>query len=417
MISYNKSKIILKKSVIKLGEEFININKCLNRVTSKNIYANSHYPSENNAAFDGYAIKSSDTHKLNKKTLNKFKIIGSIAAGNKPLKKKIKKFDTVEIMTGALIPKSFDTIIPIEQIDFYPNKKNARYILLNKRISKFEHVRFKGSDYKKGDLLISQGTILQSNHILALRTFGIKKIKVKKKPNILFFSTGNEITNRDDISDWEIRNSNRHYIDSLNHNFLFNFKDGGILRDYQSNLFKSNINKMLKSKIDLIITSGAVSAGKFDFVPSVVNSFQLSYYFKSVAIRPGKPILFAKIKGKPKVVFGLPGNPISSAACFRFFVYPYLRSLLGIKEEISFKAILRNEFRKKKNFTRFVKSKLSTTSNGKLEVKILKGQESFRIKSFIQSNIWVMLPSGKDKFKKGETVDCFFPNHPNKIFL
>ena len=78
---------------------------------------------------------------------------------------------------------------------------------------------------------------------------------------------------------------------------------------------------------------------------------------------------------------------------------------------------MRNGFRKKKDFTRFVKSKLSTTSNGKLEVKILKGQESFRIKSFIKSNIWVMLPSGKDKFKKGDTVDCFFPNQPNKIFL
>ena len=173
---------------------------------------------------------------------------------------------------------------------------------------------------------------------------------------------------------------------------------------------------MLKSKIDMIITSGAVSAGKFDFVPNVVNNFQLSKHFKSVAIRPGKPILFAKIRGKPKAIFGLPGNPISSAACFRFFVYPYLRSLLGVKEEISFKAILKNEFRKKREFTRFVKSKLNTTKNGKLEVQILKGQESFRIKSFIQSNIWVMLPSGKEKFKKGEIVDCFFPNQSNKIF-
>ena len=102
-------------------------------------------------------------------------------------------------MTGALLPKSFDTIIPIEQINFYPNKKKAKYILINKKISKFEHVRFKGSDYKKGDLLISKGTILQSNHILALKTLGIKKIKVKKKPNILFFSTGNEITNKNKI--------------------------------------------------------------------------------------------------------------------------------------------------------------------------------------------------------------------------
>ena len=101
----------------------------------------------------------------------------------------------------------------------------------------------------------------------------------------------------------------------------------------------------------LIITSGAVSAGKFDFVPSVVNKFKLSNYFKSVAIRPGKPILFAKIRGKSKAIFGLPGNPISSAACFRFFVYPYLRNLLGIKEEISFKAILKNEFIKKELHT------------------------------------------------------------------
>ena len=415
MISYKKSKIILKKSIIKLGEEFINTDRCLNRVTSKNIYVQSYHPAGDNAAFDGYAIKSSDTDKLNKKIFKKFKIVGSIAAGNRPLKKKIKKFQTVEIMTGALMPKSFDTIIPIEQINFYPNKKNAKYILLNKKIPKFEHIRFKGSDFKKKDLLIPQGTILQSNHILALKTLGIKKIQVKKKPNILFFSTGNEITNKERISDWEVRNSNCHYIHSLNENFLFNFKDGGILRDNQSQKFKSHINKMLNSKIDLIVTSGAVSAGKFDFVPQISKNFKLSNYFKSVLIRPGKPIMFAKIKGKSKVIFGLPGNPISSAACFRFFVYPYLRSLLGIKEEISFKAILKNEFIKKKYFTRFVKSKLSTTTNGKLEVHILKGQESFRIKSFIQSNIWVMLPSGKSKFKKGETVDCFFPNHPNKI--
>ena len=92
----------------------------------------------------------------------------------------------------------------------------------------------------------------------------------------MFFSTGNEITNKDKILEWEVRNSNCHYINSLNQNFLFNFKDGGILRDSQSNLFKSYISKMLKSKIDLIITSGAVSAGKYDFVPSAVRNFQLS---------------------------------------------------------------------------------------------------------------------------------------------
>ena len=174
---------------------------------------------------------------------------------------------------------------------------------------------------------------------------------------------------------------------------------------------------MFNSRIDIILTSGAVSAGKFDFVPSVVKKFNLSNYFKSVAIRPGKPILFAKIKGKNKAIFGLPGNPISSAACFRFFVYPYLLGLLGIKDEKPIKAILKNEFNKKINFTRFVKSKINTTKNGKIEVQILKGQESFRVQSFIKSNIWTLLPSGKTKFKKKEIVDCFFQNYSNKNLI
>ena len=117
------------------------------------------------------------------------------------------------------------------------------------------------------------------------------------------------------------------------------------------------------------------------------------------------------------MIFGLPGNPISSAACFRFFVYPYLESLLGIEEEKPIKAILKNEFIKKENFTRFVKSKFNTTKDGKINVEILKGQESFRIKSFVKSNIWTVLPSGKSKFKKNQIVDCFLPNHPNNILI
>ena len=105
---------------------------------------------------------------------------------------------------------------------------------------------------------------------------------------------------------------------------------------------------MFKSKIDIIITSGAVSAGKFDFVPSIVKKHKLSNYFKGVAIRPGKPILFAKIKDKSKAIFGLPGNPISSAACFRFFVYPYLQNIGNYLRKQPLKAILKNEFIKKK---------------------------------------------------------------------
>ena len=414
MISYQQAKKILKKAKIQIQDEEILSKNSLNRVVAKDIISPSNHPLGDNAAFDGFAINSKDTKNLSKKKPKQFIIVGSIAAGNKPFNKKVKKFNTIEIMTGGIISKPFNTIIPIEKINFYPNIQNPKSIIIDNKVSKNNHVRFKGSDYKKGQLIIKKGTIIQPNHILALKTLGVQKIKVKKKINIIFFSTGNEISNSNKIPNWKVRNSNSHYIENLSKNFLFNFKNAGILRDNHQGLFRSKIKKILNSKFDIILTSGAVSAGKFDYVPNIVKKFKTTQYFKSVMIRPGKPILFARIR--QKAIFGLPGNPISSSACFRFFVYPYLENILNLTPEKPIKAILKNSFEKKNNITRFIKSKLNTTKNGKLVVELLPGQESFRINSFVKSNIWAVLPQGQSNFKKGQIIDCFFPNLTNKIF-
>jgi molybdopterin molybdotransferase len=406
MINYNQAKKILIKSKIKIKDELINSTKSINRINVLDIYCTVNYPAGTNAAFDGFAINSKDTKNLNKKNTQNFKILKTISAGDNPRINKVKKYETVEVMTGALIPKGFDTIIPIEQIIF--NSKN-KYININNKIKKNQHIRYAGSDYKKNDLIVTKGTIIQPSHILAFKTLGIITIKVKKVPNILFFSTGNEISNNKNIVNWKVRNSNSHYIKSLSNNFLFNYIDGGILRDKDDKFFKKQIEKNIKSKIDIIITSGAVSAGKHDFVPSVVKKFNLSNFFKGVSIRPGKPILFAKFRNIEKAIFGLPGNPISSSACFRFFVYPYLLNILGIRSEKSFKAKLKNNFSKRKNFTRFLKARLTSTNDGKLKIQVLKGQESFKIKSFVESNVWGLFKYGQSKFKKGDLIDCYSP--------
>ena len=128
MISYQYSKKVLKKAIIKIKDENIKSVISLSRVVSSNVICGINYPTGDNAAFDGYAINSQDTKNIKKNLPKKFKIIGLIAAGNKPFKKKIKKYDAVEIMTGGIIPKGFDTIIPIEQIIFYPNESNKKYI-------------------------------------------------------------------------------------------------------------------------------------------------------------------------------------------------------------------------------------------------------------------------------------------------
>jgi len=414
MINYKKAKNILMKSKIKIKDELIDASKSINRINVLDIYCSVNYPAGTNAAFDGFAINSKETNKLNKDNSQNFKILKTISAGDNPKLNRINKFEVVEVMTGALIPKFFDTIIPIEKINFYPNNKDKKYIVINEKIKKKLHIRYAGSDYKKKDLIIKKGTIIQPSHILAFKTLGIISIKVKRRPNILFFSTGNEISNNKNIVNWKVRNSNSYYIKSLSNNFLFNFIDGGILRDKDEKLFKKKIDKCIKSKIDIIITSGAVSAGKHDFVPSIVKKFILSNFFKGVFIRPGKPILFAKFKNTEKAIFGLPGNPISSSACFRFFVYPYLLNILGAKSEKPFKAKLKNQYFKSKKIIRFLKARLTSTIDGKLEIQVLKGQESFRIKSFVESNVWGLFKEGQSNFKKGELIDCYSPIGSNK---
>ena len=407
MIEYKKAQKIFLRSKIKIKNEKILTKSSLNRVSADNIFSPNNYPSGNNTAFDGYAVNSRETIGLKNRNKKKFKILKIIAAGDNPKIKNVKKYSTVEIMTGALLPKHFDTIIPIEKINYYPNKKNQKFIVIDKRITKNNHVRFIGSDYKKGEKIVSRGEIINSSHMLALKTLGVKKITVKKKPTIVFYSTGNEISEKNKIPDWKIRNSNKHYIKSLSNNSFFKIIDGGVLKDKDDKIFKKKIIKNFKSKYDIFITNGAVSKGKYDFVPEIIKSFKLSNYFKGVSIRPGRPIMFAKFKNKNKSFFGLPGNPMSSAACFKFFVYPYLRLILNMKNEKPFKARLKNNYSKKKNFTRFLKGKISINKIGTIEVTILKGQESFRIKSFTNSNTWALFKSGKSSFKKGDLIDCY----------
>ena len=401
MISYNKALAILKKNKINIKTEIILSKNSLNRIAAKNINSPNNYPAANNTAFDGFAVNSKET-----KNIRKFKIIKVIAAGDNPKIKKVPKFSAIEVMTGAVIQKPFDTVIPTENIKYFPNKENANYIIITNKIKKNNHIRFKGSDYRKGERVISKGQIIQPNHILALKTLGIEKILVKKKPKIVFYSTGNEISNSSKVPSWKVRNSNSYYLKSFLKNFPVKFKEKRVLRDNDQAKFKKEINHNLTSNIDIVVTSGAVSVGKFDFVPKIITQFKLKNFFKGVAIRPGKPIMFANFKNN-MVFFGLPGNPISSAACFRFFVLPFLYSSMGSTEDMPIVAKIKSNFLKKKNFTRFIKGKLSFSNEGKVEFKVLKGQESFRINSFTKSNAWGLFPSGKTLFKKGDYIKCY----------
>ena len=412
MNSYKAAISKLNNNPLKIGSEIVSIKDALNRISSKEVIAKSDYPADDNTAFDGFAVNSKET----KNTFQKFKILKTIAAGDNPYIKKVNKLSCIEVMTGAIIKKPFDTIIPIEDIEFFPSKKKAKYIIINKKIKKSEFIRPKGSDYKKGNKIIRKGELINPAHILSLKTLGIDKVLVKKKVNIVFYPSGNELSDKKNIPSWKIRNSNTIYLNSLIKSLPVNFTIQKILRDKDQKLFKEQISKQLKSKTDILITSGAVSKGKFDFIPSVINQFKLKNHFKGVAIRPGKPIMFAKFNNN-KCFFGLPGNPISSVACFRFFVIPLLFKSLGLKVEKPIFAKLKNKFSKKKKFTRFVKGKLTFDKKGLVEFEVFEGQESYKIEPFVKSNAWGVFKDGVSVFNKGNLIDVYSASGLNEFLI
>jgi len=412
---YSASKFI-KKNKLNINTETISVKNALNRVTASNIFSKVNYPSDDNTSFDGFALNSSETKNLNKKNFGYFKIIKVLAAGDNPNIKRVKKFSTVEVMTGAIIKKPFDTIIPFEKIKYYQKKNKSKYIVIKKKILKSQFIRLKGSDYKKGDKILKKGQLINSAHILALKTLGIEKILVKKKLNIVFYPTGNEFSDKKNIPFWKIRNSNTSYLDSFMKNLPVNLKIKKIIKDSQINFFKKEIKRNIKSNTDIIITSGAVSAGKFDFIPSLIKKFKLKNIFKGAAIRPGKPFLFARFVNN-KCFFGLPGNSISTAACFRFFVLPLIFKSLGISYEKPILAKLKNNFSKKRNFTRFIKGRLIFSAKSVPEFQILKGQESYKIKPFTQSNAWGVFKDGISEFKKGQYIECYSSSGLNEFLI
>ena len=414
MIKYQEAIKIINKISLNLPDEKISTLDSLNRVCAKNIISPSKNPLSDNTAFDGFALLAKETRGLSQKKVKKFKILKTIGAGDNPKINNYLKNSSVEIMTGGIVPKPFDSIIPVEKIKYYPSERKPTHIFVDSEVKKFSFIRFAGEDYNLKDVVIKKGELIQPKHIMALTTLGIKDLYVKKKPKIIFFGTGDEIVDyrKKNISNWEVRNSNNHYFTSFGKSLHYQIIDGGVIKDSDQMKLKEKLKKTLKSDIDIFVTSGAISAGKFDFIPKLINELSFKTYFKGISIKPGRPIMLSKFKRKEKLFFGLPGNPISCAAGFRFFVYPLLRNSLGMLKEKKFKAKLINKYSKQKNFTHFARCLINVNAKGLGELQVLQGQQSHRIESFVKANCWGIFPGGKEQFKSGDIVE-WVPLIPN----
>jgi molybdopterin molybdotransferase len=385
-------------------------------------------PPHDTSAMDGYAIPSAATTDASAEHPVTFAVQGTVAAGDDPIilasEAEDGIFPCVEIMTGARFPAStsntpFDASVKIEDTvslgSIVPRAgaKARTHITVKKPLPLNANRRFAGRDIREGDLVLAKGQIVCSRHIMALASVGITHVVVRRKARVAIWSTGNELSEGPGqmCSDSQIFNSNGPYLLAALRELGVDAEYKGILKDEPMSL-EAALSSVEANNWDVVITTGAVSKGKFDFIVPALEELRADVHFHGVAIRPGHPVLFATTNGIP--LFGLPGNPIATAACFRFLVVPFLRDVLGHKKEQPVAAQLHgpNDSRNcsvssPAHLDCFRHGTMSVDGHEKKVVDLSSNQSPAIISHFTSSNCWVHIPHGHQPELEKAVVYCY----------
>ena len=377
---------IILKNAEDFGIEEIDFLQSSGRILQENIVADRDFPPFNRVSMDGIAISSEAFNN----GIRSFKIEGIQAAGSPQLSLKNTE-NCIEAMTGAVLPKNTDAVIQYELLTIENN--NATVNL--EAVKEFQNVHLKGLDRKQGDVLIPKDTLISAAEISVFATVGKAKVKVAKQPKVMIVSTGNELVEVDQIpAEHQIRRSNVYALVSLLDKLHIKAETAHILDDKET--LTSTIEGFL-NEYDVLLFSGAVSKGKFDFIPEVLNNLGVQKLFHQVKQRPGKPFWFGQ--KQHKTVFAFPGNPVSTfVSCLKYF-YPWYYKSVNLAMPIN-EAVLSEDFYFKPNLTYFLQVKL-TQEEGKLYATPIAGKGSGDLANLVDADAFLELPDDSTNFTKG----------------
>ena len=399
MKNYSEALKLIQNNVSIIGAEELDTQSA-NGAIAEDIISSNAVPSFSNSAMDGYCLNSELTNNASAENPVELPIKGIIFAGDEP-PSNIKDSEAYEIMTGSKMPDELDTVLPVEKGELI-EKEGSKFLVLNEPIKKDLNVRKSGEDFKKDELILSKGALINDHRKIALVMNHKKTIRVFKNPGIGILTTGNEL---DGTSAASVPNTNGPFLESsvqsMGLECLKNLHAGDDL-----NQIIDQIQKIKNSGANLILTSGGVSAGKADFIPAALTQMGAEILFHKLWIRPGKPVLMAKFP-EGQIVFGLPGNPVSVAVGFRFLAAQAIRILQGraLEKPIASKNSI--NYKKSEKFCLFAKAIARVDEDGQIHTEVMSGQESFKVKPFRDANCWAMIPEGIETIKKGETISIY----------
>ena len=389
MISVKNALSIILENTQDFGVEKVSFLKSLGKVLKENIVADRDFPPFNRVAMDGICIDKS----VFDKGQRSFPIENIQPAGSEQLTLQNLE-NCIEVMTGAVLPKNANAVIRYEDVTI----ANGVATIHIDAIKDFQNIHPQGKDQLKDNILIEKNHFISAAEIAVIATVGKNEVLVAKQPKVLIISTGDELVGVDETpKPHQIRRSNVFNLVALLENLKIS-SETKHLTDNKAELTQK-IATYLKA-YDVLLFSGAVSKGKFDFLPEVLDSLNVKKQFHKVAQRPGKPFWFGKNSETKTTVFAFPGNPISTFVnCLAYF-YPWYKKSIGLPL-VEQTAILEEDVFFKPNLDYFLQVFVSS-KNGKLFAKPIKGNGSGDLVSLVNANAFIHLPSDKTEFKRGE---------------
>jgi molybdopterin molybdotransferase len=401
MLTYEQALAIMAANIKPLSPENVRPAHALGWVSAEDLRCDSAVPPFDNSAMDGFALRAADTVTATRAAPVKLQVIGTVLAGSTGAAA-ASSGSAHEIMTGAPMPAGYDAVIPIERVSIERDPAGKPVAIdVSESVASGGNLRKAGEDFVAGSLLLNAGQLIGPNQIMGLAATGVEKFSARRKPVAVAITTGNELTDGGTLQRGMIHDSNGPYLGAAIPEMGADCS--GVYRIGDSAEELIDRIEALKGQVDLIITTGGVSAGRMDFVPYALEMMGADILFHRVAIRPGKPALFARLPNGTWF-FGLPGNPIAAAVGLRFFITPALRMLQRLPPEVYRTARLKAPVHKKQGLTFFAKARASVAADGLSVAEVLPGQESFKIKPLMDANCWVIIPAELGDVQAGTTV-------------
>ncbi|WP_414056138.1 molybdopterin molybdotransferase MoeA [Macrococcus equi] len=373
----------------------VNYLESLGYVLAEDIVATYDIPMFNKSPYDGFAIRSEASKDASGEQRKHFTVVDHIGAGTVS-NKTLQGNEAVRIMTGAAIPEGADAVVMLEQ-----TVATEEGFTLRKPFTSGENISFQGEECKKGDIVLTRGTKVTPGVIAVLATFSYAEVKVYERPSVAIIATGSELVDiNESLTPGKIRNSNGPMIIGLCKDMNIEVNSYHVKADDYNTLF--NVVRDAQVSHDIVITTGGVSVGDFDYMPQIYKDLEADILFNKIAMRPGSVTTVA-VKDN-HFLFGLSGNPSACYTGFELYTRPVIKTMMGERDVYPtfVKATLSEDFTKANPFTRFIRADLDYNT---MTVKPSGFNKSNAVVAIATSNSMIVLPGGTRGFVAGDTVD------------